>query len=87
MRKRGEEFRTIWQKPDDPSVVQIIDQRRLPHEYVVTDLVTWRDGAQLLTPLLVSLVLLVAPFEYFYLLLALILITAACAASYLPRRI
>ena len=37
-------FRTIWLKPDDPSIVQIIDQRRLPHEYRVHDLKTWRDG-------------------------------------------
>jgi methylthioribose-1-phosphate isomerase len=53
LRKRGEEFRTIWQKPGDPSVVQIIDQRRLPHEYVVTDLVTWRDGARAISDMLV----------------------------------
>jgi methylthioribose-1-phosphate isomerase len=38
------DFRTIWLKPDDPSIVQIIDQRRLPHEYHVHDLKTWRDG-------------------------------------------
>mgnify|MGYP001817099574 FL=1 len=44
MTKHGEEFRTIWLKPDDPSVVQIIDQRRLPHEYHVHDLHTWQDG-------------------------------------------
>ncbi len=44
MRRSGEEFRTIWRKPDEPSVVQVIDQRRLPHEYVVADLRTWRDG-------------------------------------------
>jgi len=37
-------FRTIWLKRDDPSVVQVIDQRRLPHEYSVHDLHTWRDG-------------------------------------------
>ncbi len=37
-------FRTIWLKPDDPSIVQVIDQRRLPHEYKVHDLQTWRDG-------------------------------------------
>ena len=37
-------FRTIWLKPDDPAIVQIIDQRRLPHEYHVHDLETWRDG-------------------------------------------
>ncbi len=39
-----EDFRTIWLKPDDPSIVQIIDQRRLPHEYRVHNLETWRDG-------------------------------------------
>lgn len=39
-----ENFRTIWQKPDDPAVVQIIDQRVLPHEYRVHDLHTWQDA-------------------------------------------
>ena len=36
----GKHYRTIWLKPDDPTVVQIIDQRRLPHEFVVLDLTT-----------------------------------------------
>jgi methylthioribose-1-phosphate isomerase len=40
----AETFRTIWLKQDDPSVVQVIDQRRLPHEYRVHDLRTWRDA-------------------------------------------
>ena len=40
----AEDFRTIWLKPDDPSVVQIIDQRLLPHEYKVQDLHTWQDA-------------------------------------------
>jgi MFS family permease len=48
---------------------------------------TWREGSQLLTPLLVSLVLLVAPFEAFYLLLAVIVISAAIVATFLPRRL
>jgi methylthioribose-1-phosphate isomerase len=38
------DFRTIWLKPDDFTVVQIIDQRRLPHEYRVHDLHTWQDA-------------------------------------------
>ena len=38
------DFRTIWLKPDDATVVQIIDQRLLPHEYQVHELRTWRDG-------------------------------------------
>jgi methylthioribose-1-phosphate isomerase len=53
VRRSGEDFRTIWQKPDDPGVVQIIDQRRLPHEYVVEDLGSWRDGAHAISEMLV----------------------------------
>jgi hypothetical protein len=48
---------------------------------------TWREASNLLTPLLVSLVLLVAPIEVFYLLLALMLSLASFAVSYLPRRL
>ncbi len=48
---------------------------------------TWREGSQLLTPLLVSMVMLVAPFEFFYLLLALLLFGAAIKATFLPRRL
>lgn len=52
-RRTGEDFRTIWQKPDEPAVIQIIDQRRLPHEYVVEDLRSWRDGARAIREMLV----------------------------------
>lgn len=37
MNVAGQHFRTIWLKPDDPSVVQIIDQTALPHRFVVED--------------------------------------------------
>ena len=40
-----EAFRTIWPSPDDEGVVQIIDQRVLPHEVRILDLEQWRDGA------------------------------------------
>jgi methylthioribose-1-phosphate isomerase len=53
VRQAGEDFRTIWQKPDDRAVVQIIDQRRLPHEYVVVDLTSWRDGAHAISEMMV----------------------------------
>lgn len=45
MISRGAEFRTIWLKPDQPHVVQTIDQRLLPHDLVVIDLTCWQDGA------------------------------------------
>lgn len=44
LKKRAEDFRTIWLKPDDNSVVQIIDQRVLPHEYRIHDLRSWQAG-------------------------------------------
>ena len=50
---KGEAFRTIWLDGDDPSVVQIIDQRRLPHEFVVRDLRTYRDAAHAIREMLV----------------------------------
>lgn len=53
MRATGEDFRTIWLKPDDPNVVQIIDQRKLPHEYVVADLKDYRDGMVAIRDMLV----------------------------------
>jgi methylthioribose-1-phosphate isomerase len=36
----GKHFRTIWRKPDDERVVQLIDQRFLPHEFVIEDVRT-----------------------------------------------
>lgn len=36
----GQPYRTIWLKEGDPAVVQIIDQRFLPHQFVVEDLST-----------------------------------------------
>jgi methylthioribose-1-phosphate isomerase len=33
----GKHFRTIWLKPDDERVVQLIDQRFLPHEFVIEE--------------------------------------------------
>jgi methylthioribose-1-phosphate isomerase len=49
----GTNFRTIWLHPDDPHRVQIIDQRQLPHRYVVRDLVSHRDGASAIRDMLV----------------------------------
>ncbi|MBT8084183.1 MAG: S-methyl-5-thioribose-1-phosphate isomerase [Woeseia sp.] len=46
MQKPGKNFRTIWLAPDNPAIVQIIDQRRLPHEFIVADLKSYRDGVR-----------------------------------------
>ena len=53
MRATGEDFRTIWLKPGDPATVQIIDQRKLPHNYVIADLHTYQDGMHAISEMLV----------------------------------
>ena len=40
MKVDGQHFRTIWLKPDDERVVQLIDQRFLPHRFVIEEVRT-----------------------------------------------
>jgi methylthioribose-1-phosphate isomerase len=41
----GKHFRTIWLKPDDQRVVQLIDQRFLPHRFVIEEVRTLEQMA------------------------------------------
>ncbi len=45
MNVNGKTFRTIWLKPGDEKVIQIIDQRHLPHQFIIEDLGTVDDMA------------------------------------------
>ena len=38
MNVEGKHYRTIWIKHDDPNIIQIIDQRHLPHKFIIEDL-------------------------------------------------
>lgn len=38
MKIQGKAYQTIWLKENDPSTVQIIDQRWLPHQFVIEDI-------------------------------------------------
>jgi len=40
MKVDGQQYRTIWLKQDDPRIVQLIDQRALPHRFVIEDVAT-----------------------------------------------
>ncbi len=40
MNVRGVPYRTIWEKKGDAGCIQIIDQRHLPHRFVIEDLTT-----------------------------------------------
>jgi len=46
MNVNGKHYRTIWLKDNDPTIVQIIDQRHLPHKFVIEDLLTVNDVAR-----------------------------------------
>jgi methylthioribose-1-phosphate isomerase len=41
----GQPYRTIWESPKEPGMIQIIDQRQLPFQFVVEDLQTVEDVA------------------------------------------
>jgi len=43
MNVNGKHFRTIWEHPDAPEVIQIIDQRDLPHVFKIEDLCSLDD--------------------------------------------
>src|SRR5205814_7727854 len=40
MNVRGRHYRTIWLKEGDPRVVQLINQRFLPHQFVIEEIRT-----------------------------------------------
>lgn len=50
---QGRPTRTIWLKDDDPSVVQVIDQRLLPFEFTVRDLRTVDDVVEAIRSMVV----------------------------------
>lgn len=45
MNVQGKSYRTIWLHPDNNQVIQIIDQRSLPHEFVVEDIASVNEMA------------------------------------------
>ena len=46
MRVEGQPYQTIWQSADDPSVVELIDQRVLPHRFEIARLESYRQGVE-----------------------------------------
>ena len=42
---RSQHYRTVWLKPDEPQIIQIIDQRKLPWSFEIADLRSVNDVA------------------------------------------
>ena len=43
MKVNGNHYRTIWLKKQKPQIIEIIDQRFLPHRFVIEELRTLED--------------------------------------------
>jgi len=46
MNVNGKHYRTIWVKEGNEKTIQIIDQRNLPHEFIIEDLISVDDFAK-----------------------------------------
>ena len=53
MKVDGEPYRSIWLDAADPGVVRTIDQRLLPHEFVIAGLRNYRDGVMAIRDMMV----------------------------------
>jgi methylthioribose-1-phosphate isomerase len=53
MNVNGKHYRTIWLKEGDESIVQIIDQRHIPHRFIIEDLRTVDEVAIAIKDMLV----------------------------------
>lgn len=53
MKIQEEHYHTIWVKKDDPTVVQVIDQRVLPHQFVIHDIQTPEQAAEAISAMVV----------------------------------
>lgn len=45
MNIQGKPYHTIWLHEEDPAIVQIIDQRHLPHKFIIEDLTSVKEVA------------------------------------------
>jgi len=46
MRVKGKHYRTIWVKEGNDSTIQIIDQRNLPHQFIIAEITTVNQMAE-----------------------------------------
>ena len=53
MKVDGHAYRTIWLKPEDPRIVQVIDQLKLPHAFEVKNLVCLEDARRAISDMTV----------------------------------
>ncbi len=45
MKVKGQHYHSIWVHPEETKIIQIIDQRHLPHQFIIEDLSTVTEAA------------------------------------------
>ena len=53
MHVNGNRYRTIWPRPENPKIIEIIDQRQLPHRFVTVSLKSAADCRRAIKDMLV----------------------------------
>ena len=53
MNVNGKHYETIWLKPGDPATVQTIDQRALPHRFLISDITNYQQGIHAISDMVV----------------------------------
>ncbi|GAB5527514.1 MAG: S-methyl-5-thioribose-1-phosphate isomerase [Roseivirga sp.] len=53
MKIKEKHYHTIWVKEDDPEVIQVIDQRVLPHQFVIYDIQSPEEAALAISDMVV----------------------------------
>lgn len=53
MKIEDKHYHTIWQQQGNPNVVQVIDQRTLPHQFIIHDIHTPKEAASAISDMVV----------------------------------
>ncbi len=82
MKIKGKQYRSIWLHPDNENIVQIIDQRWLPHKFVVADLKSVDDVCVAIRDMWVRGAPLIGAAAAWGMYLATIEVPASCARDF-----
>lgn len=82
MNIKGKHYQTIWLHPDNENIVQIIDQRWLPHQFVIADLKTVDDVCVAIKDMWVRGAPLIGAAAAWGMYLATVEVPASCARDF-----
>lgn len=82
MKIKGKQYRTIWLHPENDNIIQIIDQRWLPHKFIIADLRSVDDVCVAIRDMWVRGAPLIGAAAAWGMYLATIEVPASCARDF-----